>query len=913
MSDLNKRSLWVTSIQPYILDDESHIPTSICYNALGECKTGQSALSLQHKNIVNTNFKINLGEHTPGGTQNKTWPCQDNEERTAYELSNTFISSTFKRLEKELTLNNEGNLKIPAKVLVAEPLNFSTHGNEKYSKTWMQNYRENIRRILHNYEEVDFLPEPFAVYQYYRYGQRIPHLQDKGKHIALVLDFGGGTFDACVIESTKQGDISLTGKHSKPLAADSCPIGGFEINARIAEYLIKRNLEGAKRKEADQCISAHKRVKSGDLNPSSLGEKKIAFIENLKKLENDIESCKVALTSSIKDWALDAHAYERVMVRLPKDPFQFDGWVDDEFFAHQFRKIFVTSIWESDLKKVITKVLKNSKDKLSGKPITVTLISGGSSNIKWLVELLEKEFSDELEGATPVPISHSFQEVVSNGLAIECARRFYDEESEFVSVTYNPLKLHLRPDDEADEQKRPFTSVGEKIDMDGAKPGDLMPSAQALHNFIGEKLQWKIKLSKAPKNQLKYTYFKPGLESEESAGEVYNLENQILHTRDNKQFDSYVIVELLIREDGTAEPSFIYKSPNEKSGAIGNRVEGRPFAIDMTTGISTPKSLKNYIGFDFGSSCSSLCVLTQDQVKITAARAGDSAWVSLSESISLLPFPVAYPLKKYLDVRSTNNPASAAREAFEAALAFIAYVAAAELYSLNPAHAANIFKGFQHRSMGPLKGLLKQSIEKLGKNHKFSKSIKLFLDKNEDQLNRAIEDFTNHKHEKLEDKDFDFHGHLSLAISACTKLIQDKYFGYVMDTEPKPFEDETFQGIFKVAHDVPPFTNSYPYESAKQSTRTQALLYDTESNETLPLFPFIFWSDNAASAYGIECYWFDKGQKPGDDPTIKPCDKKSESNASTINSKLPAGIINAFSDKSKSFATFQMILEIEPE
>jgi len=913
VSDLNKRSLWVTSIQPYPIDEESHIPTSICYNDSGSFQIGHSTSNLPDTNIINTNFKINLGEHTPGGGNNKNWACQDNKERTAYELSDTFISHALAKLEEELKSSGSSEQKIPAKILVAEPLNFSTHGNDKFSKTWMQNYRENIRRILHNYEEVDFLPEPFAVYQYYRYGQKIPHLRDKGKHIALVLDFGGGTFDACVIESTNQGDISLTGKHSKPLSADSCAIGGFEINARIAEYLIKKNLDGARKKEADACISAHKRVKSGDLNSNSLSEKKIAFIENLKKLEKDVEANKIALASLIKDWSLEGGAYERVSIKVPKDPFQIENWIDDEFFAHQFRKLFILSIWDSDLKKVIAKVLKNSKEKLGGKPVTVTLISGGSSNIKWLIKLLERDFADELEGATPVPISHSFQEVVSNGLAIECARRFYEEESEFVSVTYNPLKLHLRPDDEEEEQKRIFSSVGEKIDMDGAKPGDLMPSAQALHNFIGQKLQWKIKLSKPPKSQLRYTYFKPGLEDDEDTGEIYNLENQVLHTRDNKQFDSYVIVELLIREDGTAEPSFIYKSSNEKAGSSGNYVKGREFAIDMTTGISTPKSLKNYVGFDFGSSCSSVCLLSQDQVKVTAARAGDAAWVSLSESISLLPFPVAFPLKKYLDVRSTSNPAAAAREAFEAGLALLSYVAAAELYSLDAGQASAILRSFQHRSMGPLKGLLRQAIDKLGKNCKFSKPSKNFLEKNEEALNKAIEDFNNHKHEKLEDKDFDYHSHLTLVIAACVKLINDKLFGYVLDTEPKPFEEDTFQGMFKVAHDVPPFTDSFPYESNKQSNRTQALLHDMETKETLPLFPFIFWNDNAMSAYGLECYWFDKGHKLGDDPVVKPCDKRSESSASDINPKLPSGIVHALSDRSKSFSIFHMQLEADQE
>ena len=912
MSQGQQKTLWITSIQPYKFEGESYISTSILFDIKDAIKIGNSASRDAHSRSVNTNFKLNLGEHSPGSTQGKQWPCNDDEERTAYELSKIFIDKLLEPLEKEIKASEATSFKIPAKILVAEPLNFSISKKEdRYSKTWMQNYRENIRRILNRYEEVEFLPEPFAVYQYYRYGQRIPSLQDKSKHIALVLDFGGGTFDACVIKSTKQGDISLTGKHSKPLAADSCPIGGFEINYSIAEYLIKKDLDGSKRKEADSCLNNYKRVKSGDLKLSDLGQKKIAFIENFKRLESEAEKYKIQLSSAIKNWNLGCDAYERITIKLPKDPFSHTQWIDDEFFAHQFRKVFEKEIWEKSIRKVIANVFNIANEELNGEPITVTLISGGSSNIKWFAELLNRDFFDELQGATPVPISHSFQEVVANGLAIECARRFYDENSEFVSVTYNPIKLHLRPDLEEPHQTRCFTSVGEKIDMEEAKIGDLMPSAQALHNFIDQKLHWRIKLSKPPKSQLRYTFFKPGLGDDESDGEIYNLENQVVFTRNNKHFDSSIIVELLISEDGTVNPSFIYKQPNIENGIEGNIVSGRPFAIDMTTGNTASKSLTNYVGFDFGSSCSSLCLLSQENVTITASRAEDQSWLSLNESLTRLPYPVAYPLRKYLDVRNKES-ATVAREAFEAALAFLSYTAMAELYSQDSARADKIAKGLQHRSMGPLKGVLTQSIEALGKKGRFTENIRTFLSKSGDLLTKAIDQFTDHKHEKLNDNDFNYHDHLLLVVNACNKLMHGKQFGYVTDTEPKPFEDDCFSGLFKVAHDIPPFTESYPYESDKQKQRSLALLLDIESRETLPLFPFLFWNDDANSQSGIECYWFDKFDKAGK-PILKPCDKKISLPAEDINEKLTAAIRAALSDSSKVFKTFSIDLQLDME
>jgi molecular chaperone DnaK (HSP70) len=112
------------------------------------------------------------------------------------------------------------------------------------SEGWLANYRTNVRRILQGkgFDNVDFLPEPFAVYQYYRYGEKHPLVAERRKHHALVIDFGGGTFDVCVITTTKEGDISQGGRMARPLSASSNSIGGFSVNRLIAEELIRKVL-----------------------------------------------------------------------------------------------------------------------------------------------------------------------------------------------------------------------------------------------------------------------------------------------------------------------------------------------------------------------------------------------------------------------------------------------------------------------------------------------------------------------------------------------------------------------------------------------------------------------------------------------------------------------------------------------
>src|SRR6202012_4611416 len=97
----------------------------------------------------------------------------------------------------------EGSAK-PTKILVAEPL--ALPGGSVSHDRWLQNYRQSLRRILAGkFDEIDFMPEPFAVFQYYRYGVRHALVAQKEQNVALVIDFGGGTFDTCIIETTKAG------------------------------------------------------------------------------------------------------------------------------------------------------------------------------------------------------------------------------------------------------------------------------------------------------------------------------------------------------------------------------------------------------------------------------------------------------------------------------------------------------------------------------------------------------------------------------------------------------------------------------------------------------------------------------------------------------------------------------------
>ena len=80
----------------------------------------------------------------------------------------------------------------------------------------------------------------------------MPLVAQRQKHIALVIDFGGGTFDTSIIETTAAGDISQSGRNSRPLARvfDRHQSAASTSTGTIAEALLFRALHKGVDKQA---------------------------------------------------------------------------------------------------------------------------------------------------------------------------------------------------------------------------------------------------------------------------------------------------------------------------------------------------------------------------------------------------------------------------------------------------------------------------------------------------------------------------------------------------------------------------------------------------------------------------------------------------------------------------------------
>ena len=89
--------------------------------------------------------------------------------RSFLGMTKDFLNAICDSVDKNIQI--EG-LESPTKILIAEPLSLDNTESAADS-VGLTNYRSGVRAALETkFESIDFLPEPFAVFQFYRYGFR---------------------------------------------------------------------------------------------------------------------------------------------------------------------------------------------------------------------------------------------------------------------------------------------------------------------------------------------------------------------------------------------------------------------------------------------------------------------------------------------------------------------------------------------------------------------------------------------------------------------------------------------------------------------------------------------------------------------------------------------------------------------
>lgn len=840
-----KKKILINQVKVASIQDRSTIPTKIKYDGRN-FKIGHDAGSDRENNSrIIGNFKVELGRQTREQQISKKINVSKGHSRTALGITKDFLEALCGEVKKDIDRYGQ---QMPKKVLVAEPISIEEEG--KVSGQWLANYRHAIRTALQNqFEEVDFLPEPFAVFQYYRYGLRHPIISEQASHVALVLDFGGGTFDVSVIETTKAGDISQSGRTSRPLAAKSIPVGGFFVNQKIAENLLFKTLPGKpERTEARKMLRSIGEASSWlTLDSEDFPKAQANFIKNFQRLLDDIEAAKVNICSSIRNWSLSGNVSLQVrqIVEVPRSPFSDDGeFVGISLSAEDIKEVFCRDVWVARLKDAVLGAIQRAKQEIQGKPISVVLLSGGSTNIGWTKSLIEQDLSLILGGASVLEISENYQEVVAKGLAVECARQFYTEgDGDFGAVTYNRLNLILRGD--ADQARvyafKPRTPGLPKPEGDGI----LLPSAASLRAFQDEAIAWKVNLSSSPRHCLEYFYMKSSFDPED----IENLHNAAANRVFLKKrvFGQSIDVELKVNSDGSAFPSFLF---NRGKGDREERVSGDAFYLDMTHA-GGHQAQESYLGLDFGTATSAASIVFESDIKAYEDRSKQKSWLELSDLIEELPYPAAHPLAIYVAQTDRTLLESSWKTAVEAMLAVMAYVGLAEVGTLSGKQAPEIPANF-NRSAGPLVSLIRtfsnSELKKLKYASRFHAGICAELEPEISEIVSAINDI---KHDRT--ANIDFNHTLGLLGNLLRSGLSGSRFGTFEAMRKKSF-GSGYSGIFRSLSGAnPPFIELKEYSGSSDFGLANVYVSDVESGDIMELSPFYYSFLNSDIPVGGDC------------------------------------------------------------
>jgi hypothetical protein len=855
----NKR-LFIQTIQSVPLWGHVSVPTAVHYDDQSATSAGHEAESLAKDALdVNRDFKVDLGRLKASSSSQKSFRCADGKHRSASVMTKDFLLLTLRQAEKYLA---ESGISQVTRLLVAEPLNMHAEDNSE----WLQNYRANMRSLLEGttykgaeriqLTEIDFLPEPFAAFQYYRYGVRSPAVTALQKYCALVLDFGGGTFDVCVIETTRDGDISQSGRSSKPYGASSVPIGGFYVNRIIVEYLLKKWVIPQNQDEQRRFARAlakyysyrHNQDNFLDLSPEIQ-----CFAENFQRAVFEIETAKLKLCRKVQDWDLGGKLTATEQVLVPESMFSHEtGGKLVVFSASEFRDIFEKEIWEKELCPTIRQALDNARQSLGGQPVNVVLLSGGSANIGWVEKLLCRDFEADLRAADIVPLD-DYQEVVSKGLAVECARRFFTDggKGDFESVAYNPLWLLMDIGDTGIRGRR-FQPLETTLPDCSLQPGLLLDAATPLQPLIGTPLNWKVKNTGSKPKELRYYFLRSSSQVTDSAAPIgavgieqrLNFEEEKIYAPADTQYDSDLKVRLSIRSDGTVEPSFVYKSATHQSGE--HKRDGKPFFMDTTTAQKIQHTAQTaYLGLDFGTSNSSLALVTEKTIRTLNERAKHSSWQELAELPARLPHPLSEPLQGFISEHiNRNKQADYARQFIEATLTMIFVTALMDLAiqaseTGKPA-GERIIGDLRQNSAGPIWGRLKQiySEPRLLKTARLTqKWLPLFEPTALALVDQAVGQIAALKHEKADVDDVEWHDTLCLIGNTAAGFFSEAYFGFFEHVEQKPFSEEIV-GAFRVARGKPPFPGRISVALPRSVVQRQPFLFHRLLRLAIPFAPF---------------------------------------------------------------------------
>jgi Fic family protein/molecular chaperone DnaK (HSP70) len=544
---------------------KSQIPSILSYDQnQGRYVIGLAARALGIKGQTNAfNFKPDLGlspaKFEGKSPKDKTYwfRADDNTGRIATTLSpkdviRAFLATLFAEFSER-----------PDALIIGEPA--------IRDEIWRDYFRTHIREVFRELTlpAPIFFPEPFAVFQYYRHVVgAIPKVETP--QTVLIIDFGGGTFDTCIIQTTQSGDLSRSGANAVPLGVQSIAKAGRDIDKGLLEVLVRRARSIGIRFKDDPI----KRAQHAAIPV-------LFFVENAKlklseKLQGRIfkDDCS-SVTEEISIPSGILHPEEEIRGNLTGDDL----------------KQVIHTLWRRELGDIVVKCVREASQRLKTdiKVIDKVLLAGGSAQLPFVTEMVFTTLPTLVKRENII-VGKAAGEAVAYGIAIECreqSRRIPTLASGRIApCVLNDLYLSFA----STRRDRARPAVIKKPQR--SKDGHLVVTPFECENLVAK---YQLELPFSPKKQLFYWFTEQPVE-DDAMKQRLNVTSDVISVP--PQASNHLRLELHLLKNGEVTPHFEFLLANSKSRQEFRTVECKPFYFADLRIVEG----RRYFGLDFGTS-----------------------------------------------------------------------------------------------------------------------------------------------------------------------------------------------------------------------------------------------------------------------------------------------------------------------
>lgn len=531
--------------------------------------------ALEEEEFLIKNIKQVMKHNAKDRANRLTWEKDNfvfNERMNLEKFKPDLPFFSFKTLIEKIVINQIGSyLRLYNKeskfkdmdLLFGIPVFSNVEGMpEKQRNKYKDEYKNSIRTVLKKLNinnKVHFLYEPFAIIRHAIHYKLLNFKEQRND--VLIIDFGGSTFNCCIVRTTFEGRLAEANKFKNVFGTNYNPWGCSEVDKFILEKIVRQKLDDKSYKFSNK-----------DYHKAEL--LKIKISEDIRK--NNLGPWKFKLDNIDREISIS---------------------------NNDFRELLHQNLWPR-LKATIRKTVMDANKELTDSidKLDFVLLAGGGSNLPYLKDFFKEDLIDLIKSDESLILIDKPQLAVASGLAIDALYKLNKtgdslSDDEFLE---NELYLELK---NREHKILECTKIRLSENPQWFKNGKVLDTSIRKEDLISntkneaEKKPWEVKLNnKIISKKLEYFFYNDESKSFDSQIDRFHIDLKELPSGNLKEIDLFLDTD----ENGQVTPSIQWKGGNLYSSK-------KPFELWSYT------PSKDMIAIDLGNSTTSMFLITDDQ------------------------------------------------------------------------------------------------------------------------------------------------------------------------------------------------------------------------------------------------------------------------------------------------------------